>query len=280
MRIRTVIVTVLLACVAASSAYAVDDGHGKDWQNISAGGRPTWEQVAAVCPTDGITPCTGKLGVTNMNDWIWATVPQVTQLFGYYAPAILSSPTQSVGGYEYFSIAAQFQSVFGITFESRGCPTYQPCWWIRLTTGMTATTDGASVPAVPYGADVGLDLEWGSGSFSISKPMQTSVAYGLWMWRPTGLGTDNIYANDDFGQPSTPAGGVAVANVLANDWVGGARATTANVSLEFVSSSVAGVSLDVADGSVDVASGTASGTYTLVYRICNLASPPIAMTPR
>ena len=103
--------------------------------------------------------------------------------------------------------------------------------------------------------------------------MQADVARGLWMWRPTGVGTNNVYANDDAGQPPTPAGGVAVANVLANDWVGGAPTTTANVSLSLVSSSIAGVSLDLADGSVDVASGTASGSYTLVYRICNRASP-------
>ena len=105
--LRTLIVTFFLAIAAASTAYAVDDGYGKDWQNISAG-QPTWEQVATVCPTNGITPCAGKLGTLDLKDWIWATVPQVTQLFGYYAPAILTSPTQSAGGYEYFSIAAQF----------------------------------------------------------------------------------------------------------------------------------------------------------------------------
>ena len=271
--LRTLIVTFSLAIAAASTAYAVDDGHGKDWKNMPTSGVPTWEQVAAVCPPNGVTPCNGKLGTVNMKDWIWATAPQVRQLFGYYAPAILASPTQSVSGYEYYSIAAQFQSVFGITQEFRGCPTYQPCWWFRLTNGMTATTDGTSVPAVPYGGQVNLDLEYGSGSFRIYKPMQADVARGLWMWRPTGLGTNNVYANDDAGQPPTPAGGVAVANVLANDWVGGARTTTANVSLSLVSSSIAGVSLDLADGSVDVASGTASGSYTLVYRICNRASP-------
>ena len=71
----------------------------------------------------------------------------------------------------------------------------------------------------------------------------------------------------------SPDGGVAVANVLANDWIAGVRATTDNVSLRMESSSDAGVSLDLADGSVDVAKGTPHGAHTLIYWICDLANP-------
>jgi hypothetical protein len=64
-----------------------------------------------------------------------------------------------------------------------------------------------------------------------------------------------------------------IANVLANDWLGGARATTANVRLSFVSLSPANnkISLDLTDGSVDVLGKTASGTFQLVYEICEIA---------
>ena len=68
--------------------------------------------------------------------------------------------------------------------------------------------------------------------------------------------------------------GTALASVLANDYLGNVRATTANVRL-------AGVSLTPAntqdqarpdDGSVDVLGKTNSGIYSLVYEICEIAS--------
>ena len=64
-----------------------------------------------------------------------------------------------------------------------------------------------------------------------------------------------------------------MANVLANDTLGGTPATTARVTLSTVSSTAAGVTLDAATGSVFVALGTAAGTHTLTYRICEIVDP-------
>ena len=64
------------------------------------------------------------------------------------------------------------------------------------------------------------------------------------------------------------AGGVAVANVLANDTLGAAPANLTNVTLSQVSSTNEGITLNPATGSVDVAAGTQIGTYSLVYTIC------------
>ena len=82
-----------------------------------------------------------------------------------------------------------------------------------------------------------------------------------------------IDAVDDTGSAGTVAGGTAVANVLGNDTLGGAQATLSNVVLSFVSSTSAGVTLDAATGAVNVAPGTAPGTYTLTYRICEASAP-------
>jgi large repetitive protein len=71
---------------------------------------------------------------------------------------------------------------------------------------------------------------------------------------------------------STRSGGVAVANVLANDRFAGAAATLTQVTLAAVSSTDAGIRLNPANGSVTVAAGTAVGVYSLVYRICERAS--------
>jgi len=67
------------------------------------------------------------------------------------------------------------------------------------------------------------------------------------------------------------SGGLAVANVLANDTFDGGAATLARVTLSQVSAS-AGLSLNTATGAVSVATGTAAGVQTLVYKICETAS--------
>jgi hypothetical protein len=262
--------------LAAGTAQAVDDGAGRDWRPIgetAALGGITWEAVAALCPTDGSTPCAGKLGSVELKDWVWGTAPQVKDLLARYAPALLTAPGDSVGGFEYFTPAQQFQALFGITMHIQGCPTYQGCFNSKFTTGMTASVAAYGPPAVAIGAEVTLDQEFGQGGFRLFSPLHPNMGRGLWMWRPTGLGTPNVYANDDSAVLSTPGAAVAVANVLANDWASGQRATLANVSLSLLSSSVAGVWLDTSDASVRVDAGTAAGTYQLSYRICSLANP-------
>jgi hypothetical protein len=82
-----------------------------------------------------------------------------------------------------------------------------------------------------------------------------------------------IDAINDAGSATSTAGGTAVGNVLANDRFNGAPATVANVVLSAVSTTNDGVTLDVTDGSVDVTAGAPGGTHTLVYRICEPASP-------
>ena len=82
-----------------------------------------------------------------------------------------------------------------------------------------------------------------------------------------------LFAAADQGYAAFAAGGVAVANVLANDTVGGVLATPAIVSLSQVSSSHAGISLNPATGAVVVAPGTPHGTHTLTYRIVERSNP-------
>ena len=80
-----------------------------------------------------------------------------------------------------------------------------------------------------------------------------------------------IDAADDSATVSS-AGGTAVANVLANDRLGGIHVTPAHVTLTQQSSTSGGVTLDPATGAVEVAPGTPIGIHALVYRICEIAS--------
>ena len=83
-----------------------------------------------------------------------------------------------------------------------------------------------------------------------------------------------INAVDDAGAISPATGGVAIANVLANDFLGTQRATTGTVQIATISVTPAngGVTL-TGNGAVTVAPGTGLGTYALVYRICEIANP-------
>ena len=64
-----------------------------------------------------------------------------------------------------------------------------------------------------------------------------------------------------------------IGNVRSNDTINGAPATAANSTIAFVSSTSPGLTLDPTSGAVDAAAGVAAGTHTLVYRLCDLATP-------
>lgn len=78
---------------------------------------------------------------------------------------------------------------------------------------------------------------------------------------------------DDVGGADGLEGGTAIENVLANDEMNGAPVVRADVTLTQESTTRPSVTLDVADGSIDVGPGTPAGTYTVVYRVCEIANP-------
>lgn len=243
--------------VTFAQTATVNDGHGKEWRQLTSTGRGlSWNQIAQNCPQDGATPCAGA------NDgWIWATDAQVLELMSYYEPAMAT--TRGVGGMQYFFTAQTFLSAFQPTFSF--CGTYQ-CG--AYGAGWTASRDENDLPifgAVGWGnTNVSIDGSFGVGAARTAD--ETDNFRGIWLWRAIGPG---IFAYDDAGIVATPNGGTAVANVLANDWINSVRVTTANVFLTQISTTNAGISLDVSDGSVDAAAGTPAGDYTLVYRICD-----------
>jgi hypothetical protein len=254
----------LVSAGAASTVQAgVNDGYGKEWMQLPATVGLSWNQTAQACPRDGMNACVGSVAGRNLDDWVWATDSQVLQLFSYFEPAMLTN--RSVEGLAYFGSAQSFLSAFQPTQSF--CITYS-CG--AFGAGWTASTDDTGLPIV---GSVGWNTTSvsASGSFGVGPAAnadETGNGRGLWLWRATGPGA---HAYDDAGQVASPAGGVAVASVLANDWIAGVRATPANVTISQTSSTHAGVTLDVGDGSVDVAAATPAGTYTLIYRMCDIA---------
>ena len=259
---------VAITCTArVAQAAGFNDRNGKEWMQLPGTVALTWNQVAQSCPQDGVNACTGSVDGLNLKDWVWATDAQVLQLFSLFEPAVLTSPLP-VEGMAQFGSAQSFlsPSVFQPTFSS--CQTY---FCGASASGWTASKD---VSGNPLFGSVG----WGntnvsfSGSFNIAAAAsadETGPGRGVWLWRATGPGA---FAYDDAGQVASPDGGVAVPDVLANDWVADAPASTASVAISQLSSTDSGVSLDAGDGSVNVAAGTVAGTYTLTYRICDITN--------
>jgi hypothetical protein len=261
--------TLFLSTVSVAQQPAVNDNHGKEWRQLTETTNLSWNQVAQVCKRDG-SACSGAVGGRDLTGWVWASQSDVAQLFSYYTPDILANPSNpSVAGIPYFFPASGFLNQFRSTFAM--FLTYQTG---QRADGWTASTDSAGLP-VSGSVGAGTTPTSISGSFSVgplSDPAAADPIRGVFLWRSTGLGKSAVVANDDAGQVFSPAGGTAVANVLANDWNAGAPATTANVTLSQESSTSDGVALD-SSGSVVVAAGTEATTHTLVYKICDQANP-------
>ena len=88
------------------------------------------------------------------------------------------------------------------------------------------------------------------------------------------VGSAPIMATADSGSVSSGAsGGLAVANVLLNDTLGGIAATVDTTTLSLISSSSPKIVLDLRNGSVHVLPDTPAGTYTLLYQIAEILNP-------
>ena len=260
---------VLLLAISGVLLASVNDNNGKEWRQLTETVGLSWNQVAQACPQrDGIAPCTGLAGGADLTGWVWATDAQVTTLFSNFEPAILTSPT--VSGMAQFFTASNFFSSFRPT-RSIALDYFAS----QSAAGWTSSYDQPSGLAGFARVGMGNTPVSINGEFSVGlrvSPDEVDSARGVFLWRDTGLNSGAALAYDDAGVVASPAGGIAVANVLDNDWLAGARPTTATAELIQVSSTHPGITLNVADGSVGVA-GAQAGTYTLVYQLCQPSNP-------
>ena len=94
-----VCVSFLVSALAwAAPAAAEFPADGKRWRQLTETTNLTWNQTAAVCPRDGVSPCSGSAGTKDLTGWVWATDAQVIALLGHYEPAILTADPASVSG--------------------------------------------------------------------------------------------------------------------------------------------------------------------------------------
>jgi hypothetical protein len=138
------------------------------------------------------------------------------------------------------------------------------------TTFVSATNPGISLS----GTNVNVAAGTPAGSYSliyqicqITNPANCDQAtVFVTVTAPT------IDAINDTGAPTNGfTGGTSFTNVLINDTLNGQPVLASQVNTTFVSSTNAGITLSGAN--VVVAAGTPAGSYSLVYRICQIANP-------
>ena len=254
----------------------VNDLRGKEWRQLTQTRGITYSQAATICPQDGATPCAGKIGPVDFTGWVWANSWQVTELLSYFAPDIVNNPSLSGSGY--VPGAEKFHNLFSLTQHLTGTVNEQYINF-RVVGGITATASpDAHGVAVPVGGSVSLseDLFGTTASFNVGPlNARDAIARGIFLWRPTGLSSGSVHANNDEGQSLSPFGGT-VLSVLKNDWVTGAQATTAIATVTPSASSPTTEKILIGDdGSVQVDAGALVGTYTLPYTLCAASNPAL-----
>src|SRR5262245_12388292 len=174
----------LLLCIVSlpAAAQGVDDGHDKEWRQLTDTAGATWNQLATACPQDGQTPCAGSVGTVDLTGWVWATDAQVLALFSYTEPAIIGN--RSIAGQVYFGSAQTFLQSFTPTFSS--CQTYACS---AFAGGWTSSSDAGG--SIAGSASWGLTPVSISGAFGVGStadPGESTGWRGAFLFRPTGPG--------------------------------------------------------------------------------------------
>lgn len=145
----------------------------------------------------------------------------------------------------------------------------------RATTANATVTPLTSAPGITLLADgsvmVGAAVTNGTHSFNYRLCSKAAPANCDDATVTIYVGPFTLSVTSDLATVSTS--GVAITNVLANDSLGRATATTAIVSLRQVSVSGPEISLNPATGAVSLSTSLAFGTYSLVYEACEIANP-------
>lgn len=184
MRPKTISFILLAAfqtvCASSASAQiAYTDSQGRKWRQANTPVARTWTQVAAVCPTDGVTPCDGSLGGQNLSGFVWASREDVIELFSEWVPVI--AKTGNAGGEQFTLQGLQFFQVFQQTSFSCtvvGCTYGLSGWSATLVPGSSTT---AYAPAV----GAGYNPNYGAFTANQVAPVAEVNAYrGVWLYIP------------------------------------------------------------------------------------------------
>lgn len=172
-----------LVALAPAHAGAAPTEGGREWRELFETTGLSRAQVASVCPTDGVTPCSGSVGGKNLTGWVWATDAQVLDLMDDHAPG-LSATNPVVSGIDGFWAAISFLGVMRWTTYTS--TTYSYSEW---TGGWTSSTDAAGLP-VGGGAGYSHAMTGSTAGGSIGLGSDSGAASpyrGVFLWRTAGV---------------------------------------------------------------------------------------------
>jgi hypothetical protein len=138
-----------------------------------------------------------------------------------------------------------------------------------LPPGLTLDTSGAITGTPTAAGTYTFDVTASSSVSGIPSTAQRTLTITIAAAPVTPL----VAADDDFSAAPVPATGGTAGDVLANDTLGGAPVTAADVVLTLTDDAgLTGAAL-AADGTLTIPASAAAGAYTLAYRLCEAADP-------
>lgn len=172
-------------CIGApgmARSSAAPTAAGREWRELTATIGLSRAQLASVCPTNGVTPCSGTVGGVNLTGWVWATSGQVRGLLDDYAPALATASPPYLQGPSYFVAGAATLNAFAHTQTSTSELSH-----LEAIYGWTASLDStgrAIIGSAGYQTPV---LSGFIGMTTIPATSAASAYRGVWMWRPAGV---------------------------------------------------------------------------------------------
>lgn len=165
------------AAIAQSAPIAYIDSQGRQWRHANSFAGVSWNEVAAVCPTDGAAPCAGVLAGHAVDGYIWASREDVRELFAEFIPVV--AKTGAVSGPQYFLPGSSFLYTFNPTVltvttfsEERGLW----AWTSTVGSGNKAYAPGATSRTNPFDATMNVNL--------LETRSQGSMSRGVWLYKP------------------------------------------------------------------------------------------------
>jgi uncharacterized repeat protein (TIGR01451 family) len=204
------------------------------------------------------TPIRMTFTLTNPNPVVVAlNNPGFTDLFPTSPGAMVVAPTPNLTSTCAGSVVRNYTNTAAVAAGNNGVFIYN-----------------SNVPAnsscqISFDVQVSASGDYTNTTSTVSSAGGTSPAASAPLY-----GLSIAAANDSATGINGAVGAAAVVNAFTGDTINGSPATTANSVLSVASGNTgpAGLTFDTATGNVDVAAGTAAGTYTFNYQICDLGN--------
>lgn len=163
--------TINASVVAQWPGIAYVDSDGRQWRQMTFTCGANWNQVAALCPTDGTTSCSGVINGQSLSGWVWATRAQVQQLQAELAVAGGCTQGPDVTGefFQYFQNTSSLENGF----------------FVEGWTSTRARGQDGMVHA--YAPRLSFDIEYLTGFTCIdllAVRTQGDAGRGIWLFRP------------------------------------------------------------------------------------------------